>query len=463
MEYSNSWGSVALVASSLVLFITGELATIYVIQQYAFILLLAGIFWALFGTEGFKEIYVPLIILVFMIPLPGFIYNNLSLELQLLSSKIGVAVIRAFGISVYLEGNVIDLGSYKLQVVDACSGLRYLFPLMSFAFICAYIFVAPFWMRVVVFLSSIPITILMNSFRIGVIGLLVDNYGIGAAEGFLHDFEGWIIFIACLGILFIEVWILTKVFLKGKSFSEVFVLDFPEGKSESETQKAQKIPTAFWASSVLVVLTFSLQLFIVDREELLPERQELASFPNAIDKWQGRSGRIEDLTLRALKLTDYVIVDYANHNNSGSGERERDKFVNFYVAYYQSQRKGESAHSPKSCIPGGGWQIKDLSQKQIEADYLVGKPLNVNRLVIQYGDTKQLVYYWFQQRGRIITNEYLVKWYILWDAITKNRTDGALVRLTTVVKADESLKDADESLSSFARSIGSELPKYIPN
>ncbi len=453
-EYVKSWGSVALVAVGLVLLLVGELATIYTIQQYAFILTISGILWALWGTKGFMLVAVPLLILIFMIPLPNFIYNNLSLELQLLSSKIGVAVIRAFGISVYLEGNVIDLGTYKLQVVDACSGLRYLFPLMSFAFICAYIFSAPFWMRTVVFLSSIPITILMNSFRIGVIGLLVEYYGIGAAEGFLHDFEGWIIFIACLGILFIEVWLLTRFFLKGKSFSEVFVIDFPNGKAKSDKNRPHKLPMTFWVSSALVVLTFSSQLFIVDRDELLPDRQELASFPSDIDKWQGKNGRIEDLTLRALKLTDYVIVDYANND---------DKLVNFYVAYYQSQRKGESAHSPKSCIPGGGWQIKNLSQKQIEPDYLLGRPLDVNRLVIQFGDTKQLVYYWFQQRGRVITNEYLVKWYILWDSITKNRTDGALVRLTTVVKAGESLEEADETLSSFARSIASELPTYIPN
>ena len=110
-----------------------------------------------------------------------------------------------FGISVYLEGNVIDLGSYKLQVVEACSGLRYLFPLVSLSFIAAYIYHGAFWKKAIIFLSSIPITVLMNSFRIGVIGVLVEYGGPGQAEGFLHDFEGWIIFMACIAILVLEM------------------------------------------------------------------------------------------------------------------------------------------------------------------------------------------------------------------------------------------------------------------
>ena len=119
-----------------------------------------------------------------------------------------MAVIRLFDISVYLEGNVIDLGVYQLQVVEACSGLRYLFPLMSFGFLISYIYRGPVWQKVVIFLSTIPITVVMNSFRIGVIGVTVEHFGIAAAEGFLHDFEGWIVFMACLGFLLFEIWIL---------------------------------------------------------------------------------------------------------------------------------------------------------------------------------------------------------------------------------------------------------------
>jgi EpsI family protein len=84
-------------------------------------------------------------------------------------------------------------------------------------------------------------------------------------------------------------------------------------------------------------------------------------------------------------------------------------------------------------------------------------------VLIQKGDSKQLVYYWFQQRGRIITNEYLVKWYLFWDALTRNRTDGALVRLVTYVGPGQNIEDADAQLSTFASSVGTQLENYIPD
>ena len=149
--------------------------------------------------------------LFFTIPLPKFLYNNLSSQLQLISSEIGVWFIRLFDISVYLEGNVIDLGNYKLQVVEACSGLRYLFPLMTLGFIAAYFFKGAFWKRAIIFLSSIPITVLMNSLRIGMIGVTVEYWGVAAAEGLLHDFEGWVVFMACTAVLVLEMWVLAHV------------------------------------------------------------------------------------------------------------------------------------------------------------------------------------------------------------------------------------------------------------
>ena len=160
------------------------------------------------ATGGFpllRVAFVPIAFLVFAIPLPHFIDVNLSLELQLISSRLGVAFIRFFQIPVYLEGNLIDLGTYKLQVVDACSGLRYLFPLFSLSFLAAYLFQAPMWQRALVLFSSIPITIAMNGFRIGIVGVTVDRWGPEMAEGVLHLFEGWIIFVASALLLVLEI------------------------------------------------------------------------------------------------------------------------------------------------------------------------------------------------------------------------------------------------------------------
>ena len=224
-SFKPTYWAVPFLIFSGVIYFMGAVSTTHTLSQYALVLTILGLAYGVLGWNAFKIVAIPIALLFFMVPLPPFIYNNLSGQLQLISSELGVAVIRAFGISVYLEGNVIDLGAFKLQVVEACSGLRYLFPLVSLSFVAAYLYSVETWKRVLIFLSSIPITVLMNSFRIGVIGVLVEYYGIEQAEGFLHDFEGWFIFMACMGILFIEMAILARIGKRKRKLSEVFGIE----------------------------------------------------------------------------------------------------------------------------------------------------------------------------------------------------------------------------------------------
>lgn len=454
VPFKGSWAGTAVVAVGLALFFVGELSTLYIIVQYAFLTVVAGLVLAYVGWRGFRLVWVPLLLLVFMVPLPNFLYQGLSSHLQLLSSEIGVAVIRLFGISVFLEGNVIDLGTYKLQVVEACNGLRYLFPLMTLGFIAAYFFKAPLWKRAVVFLSTIPITVLMNSFRIGVIGVMVEYWGEGMAEGFLHDFEGWVVFMACTALLVLEIWLLAKIGKDPRPMREVFGMEFPEPTPRGARVQVRAMPKPFLVAFGLLAAMAVANAALPERTEIVPARKEFSDFPFSVGAWQGKEDRLEQIYLDALKLDDYVIADFVSPEG---------KSVNFYVAYYASQRKGESAHSPRSCLPGGGWEISDLTQRTLPGAEVAGRPLTVNRTVIRHGDNRQLVYYWFQQRGRVITNEYLVKWYLMWDAITRQRTDGALVRLITPLTVDEAEGAADRRLTAFAVEMSRILPQYVPN
>ncbi len=453
IEYRGSWIGVAIFCCGMLGLMIGELSTLYTVIQYSFLVALGGLMLAVLGWQAFKIIMVPFFILLFMVPLPNFLYNNLSAFLQLISSKLGVDVIRLFGISVFLEGNVIDLGQFKMQVVEACSGLRYLFPLMSLGVIAAYLYRDAFWKKAVVFLSTIPITVLMNSFRIGVIGITVEYWGQDMAEGFLHDFEGWIVFMACTAVLIAEMWLLSKIGANSTPFGEVFAIDPPPSLPESGQVKERSIPKTFYSAFLLLLAMVVAFNLLPKRNEVIPERVAFDKFPMKIAEWEGKKDRLESIYLDALKLSDYIIADYI--------DKER-KPVNFYVAYYDSQRKGVSAHSPRSCLPGGGWKIKDLKQISINGVNVSGEPLVVNRVVIQLGDVRQLVYYWFQQRGRVITSEYMVKWYLFWDALTKQRTDGALVRVTTLVPTGQDMKEADRLLQEFIDDVSGSLDKYIP-
>jgi exosortase D (VPLPA-CTERM-specific) len=455
-DFKSSTLGLAILLIGLMLFLLGGLATVRTIQHYAFIVAVTGIFTAAFGRKGLKTAWVAMVFLIFMVPFPNFILNNLSSKLQLISSWLGVEFIRACDIMVYLEGNVIDLGGYKLQVVDACSGLRYLFPLASLSFLCAYLFKGPFWQKIIVFLSSVPLTIFMNSFRIGVIGILVNQWGTEMAEGFLHDFEGWVVFLLCMVLLFIEMWFFSILSGRKTAFADLVQLPdewFSTKQANPNTLQYGLNKSVFVALGLIVITAFTGQ-FLRGDEEIIPERQVFLNFPLQVNNWQGKRDYIDQKYLDALKLTDYIVVNYLTPDAKNS--------INFYTAYYQSQRKGASVHSPRSCMPGDGWQITNFDQRIFPDLLMQGTPLQVNRAVIEKGEYRQLVYYWFQQRGRSITNEYLVKWHLVSDAITEHRTDGALVRLVTNVEKTQAIEDADKRIQLLLKNLLPVLPDYLP-
>jgi len=452
--FEPSWLGLLVAFGGLFLVVFGELATLYVISQYGFLVVLHGVALAALGWRAYRIVAVPLALLFFVVPLPEFLYNNLSQSLQLISSEIGVWFVRLFGISVFLEGNVIHLAEMQLQVVEACSGLRYLFPLMAVGFIVAYIFKAPLWKKAVVFLSTIPITVLMNSLRIGLIGITVEYWGREMADGILHDFEGWVVFMSSLGVLLLEMWLLNLIDRPRRAFADAFHIEWPGPLPEGSRFRAPGVSAPLVAVLALLLGGAILSSLLPDREEVVPARVAFAQFPGELGGWQGRVDRLESIFVDALKFDDYLLADY-----TGPGGAR----VNLYAAYYGSQRKGASVHSPRTCIPGGGWEIGGLSQRTIEGASINGRPLTVNRAVIRKGESAQLVYYWFQQRGRVMTNEYLVKWYLFQDALNRQRTDGALVRLTTDVPPGSDAVEADRRLAELARLVAPEMERFIPN
>jgi len=447
-----SWLGVAVMAVGLLAYVFGELSSLYIIVQYGFLLAVWGLVLTLIGVGGVRLIWAALIFLIFLVPLPRFLQFSLSSGLQLISSEMGTAILRAMGVAVFLEGNVIDLGIYKLQVVEACSGLRYLFPLMSFGFLCAVLYRGPGWQRWLIFLSSIPISVFMNSFRIAVTGVLVNRFGTEAAEGFLHYFEGWVIFAACLFLMFVLMSVLAKV--RGKKLDDIFQLDLPAAKDFQGWLSRPTIGAPLTAGLVLLVAGAVASVGLPNREEIIPARESLRNFPLVLGDWRGEERTIGEQELDILKLTEYAMIAYQNATHPAP--------VELYVAYYESQRKGTSAHSPRACLPGSGWVFEEFGQKQIPGIKPDGSLLDVNRVLVSMGEQRLLVYYFFMQRGRIVTNEYLVKWYIFWDSLTKGRTDGALVRFVAPVTDVADVPASEKRLIEFLAKAYPSLYYYLP-
>ena len=441
-----SWWGLIPFAFAIFLYFLGEFGAEYLTLQMSFWWVIVALISLNMGKAVFKTVFFPLIFLTLMFPLPAFFHNRLSLNLQLLSSQLGMSFMRLFGIPAFREGNIIDLGVTQLQVVEACSGLRYLFPLMTLGLICAYFFKEKLWKRVLIFCSTIPMAVLFNGLRIGITGILADKISIKVAEGFFHGFSGWVLFMAAFLVLVIEMWILGGVKLQlwkreNKNIKKGVTVGY----------KIKKISPHYLASVFILGFTFLASHGISYRSEV-PALKPFNTFPMKIDSWKGIPQAMGGEFIKALDLSDYVLADYYDTNGN---------IVNLYVAYYEKQTKGEAIHSPASCLPGAGWQTRFKRILVIPIQHFSdGFP--VVQMVMQKGNEKQLVFYWFQQRGRIIVNEYLMKFYLFWDALTKHRTDGALVRLSTPIYKNEDIQEAQKRLVDFTERIVPILDEFIP-
>jgi exosortase D (VPLPA-CTERM-specific) len=456
------WGGLLIMAPGVLLFwfgeLAGELFSIYISSWLAVV----GILWAHNGWRKLKTMTFPLFMSLFLFPLPHFINTKLTFSLKLLSSEIGIKIIQLFGMSAYREGNVIDLGFTKLQVVDACSGLRYLIPLFIMGVLMAWFYRAALWKRIVIALSSIPLSIATNSLRIALTAVLYQSIGPVAAEGFFHDFEGFVIFIFSFVVLLCEIWVLRKIipgpdesFLK--SNKSINVSKYQSVKTEETVSKCQSVKVSFLqpqfiTAVAILVVTLTIHS-TVDFREKIPSSRPFIQFPLAIGEWQGKRQFLDKQFIDALQFSDYTSVDYSKHDSMP---------VNVYVAYYESQRKGSSIHSPETCLPGSGWLFKEAGTVTIPLYVKSPSSVTVMRALMERGGSTQLVYFWFNQRGRILTNPYEMKIYNIWDALTKKRTNGALVRFITPMAASEKVEDADKRLKSFIKEMIPTLNEFIP-
>jgi len=195
-----------------------------------------------------------------------------------------------------------------------------------------------------------------------------------------------------------------------------------------------------------------------ERQEETPLRAPFNEFPMQLDAWRGaQRPPLAQNVLDVLGLDDYLTRVYKR------GDRE---YADLYVGYWKSQRQGDTMHSPQNCLPGAGWlPVSQTMMSLPDPRNPSAPPLSVNRYLIEKGLDRQLVLYWYQGRGRVIGNEYMSKFYLMWDAAWKSRTDAALVRIVVPVdgksKADEDR--ADQLAKAFVNVLMPALSRFLPD
>lgn len=204
-----------------------------------------------------------------------------------------------------------------------------------------------------------------------------------------------------------------------------------------------------WITAGLLLGAFALLHKVSHAESSVPA-PSLHEFPYTVGKWKGREQPFSPQIERVLGITDYTNRAYSD---------PQDGLVQLYVGYYASQRSGDTIHSPKNCLPGSGWD--PIRSAYVTIPVPGNRQITVNEYVIQQGRDTRLVFYWYQGRGRVLASEYAAKFWMVADAISRNRTNGALVRLVTPTADGE--EHARTRLVSFTQLLFPYLDKVIPN
>ena len=445
-ERGAAWPALAAGALALALMLAGARMAIPDFAAYGLILWAGALVLGALGWERGRGHWAPVLHLVFMLPLPQVLEWTTTLHLQTVSAGLGVALARAAGVPVLLDGHVIDLGVWKLQVAEACSGLRYIFPILSFSYLVAILYRGPLWHRAILLAMAAPLAVGLNAARIGVIAVLVDRHGIAQAQGALHLFEGWMVFGLCLALLALTAAGLGR--LRGAGAGPVLDLD-ASGLGEQALRPPSRRAAGPLLALALMAGGAALLASASDRDVPIPERASFAHLPDAIGGGPGRRLPLAPEVARILAATDHHLARYDVPGGP----------VELFVAWYARQGGGAGLHSPLVCLPAAGWEV---SAREVVTLDLGGRRVPANRSLVAKGAERQLVLHWFEQRGRAYAGDWQAKIAGHLDALRTGRSDAALIRLSTPLAPGEDEAAAWARLEGMARAARPAMAAQLP-
>lgn len=442
-----NWVGVLLSAVAVFVYALAVKSGIENLRHLSLFLLIFGLFLVFGGVTYGRYILPSLILLPFVVPPPAFLNANLTHGLQLLSTDMSVVMLRAAGLSVYQDGNIIDMGTIKLAVVEACAGLRYLYPMIGLGVMAGMIFEIHLWKRGLFVFIAGAVSIVMNSVRIFLTGAIADWTDTAVSDGFFHLFEGWVFFLVSFTVMMAICYLTLTKKEKSTIGNGVLKVAIP---AELTVEKAKPLAPII-SSGLLCALMIISVLFVRNIEPEIPDRRQFTSFPLKINGMIAEEDILPGIEQTLLNMSDYFLGHY----------RAKEKPpITLFIGYYEQQSASNTPHSPRVCIPSGGWEIDTITEIEMQnGDQVVP----VNRVLISRGENRLLVYYWFQQRGKFIANEYKAKLNLLLGGMTSARTDGALVRLYMPIESTMSEVLADRELTRFSEKLFEVLPTYVPN
>jgi exosortase D (VPLPA-CTERM-specific) len=445
-----SWAGLPLVVLSLLMLALGVLGAELFFSRASLLIMLAGLVILFQGWTFFRAILFPWAFLILMIPIPNLIISQVTFPLQLLAAKLATSLLQLV-IVVHREGNIIWTVNGPLDVVEACSGIRSLLSLVTLSIIYGYLLESRKWVRVLLVCSAVPIAVAANGFRVFVTGLLVQYGYRDEAEGIPHALTGLLIFGLALVMLFAVHRVISLIWKSGpvapRDLAHVHLKERPAGEIGMKSSSLR-----FGIVAVPMLVT-AISLQAHSHSEFFPPRAPLSSLPSQIDGWKATDIPLDQQTLEILGPGEFLIRDYENASPP-------QPWINLFIAYFPTQKAGDTIHSPQHCLPGAGWV--PTSREVVQITRPDGSSFPVNRYVVSKSGERQLVLYWFQAHGRTVASEYWAKYYLVSDSVRMNRSDGGLVRLMTPMLDRESPDAAQARMMKLGSQFIPLLDSYIP-
>lgn len=411
------------------------------------LILLALVFFCL-GWPMFRVLVFPLGILIFMIPLSTTVQAAITSPLKLAASKVGVLIMRMFGIIVFLEGNVIDLGEIQLQMAEACSGLRYVLPLLVMGVLFAYFFEKIRWKQIMLVLATIPIAILVNGIRVGITGILAHHYGTNAIEGIAHDALGMLLYLIAFVLLFFCQICFKLIPMKPGPVSR----EEPQPSNETGLSIHRLKPLPVVISTILILLSAGLSLTTANLPKLALQ-DGFNRFPLTIAGWQGKYEPV-DKEMVGLSGADEALK--ATYTNSAG------RYISLYIGYRGTpfNENENFFHSPDICLPSSGWTIDSKQGRTITNLASMGT-LTVKEMIVDKMAQKQVVYYWFQTKNRSSSNINMNRFHLSLHALMRDNTYDLFIRPITLLYPDENLVSAEQRMDGFVKDMWPVLNNYL--
>lgn len=430
----------------LLMLLIGHAGGVILVQEVSLIVSIVGIIVFLLGIRYLVALWFPVTYLFFMIPFLRFFPDNIYLVFQLVTAKMAVTLLHTMGISCLRNSTYIELPNIILEVVPACSGLNYLVSIIATGIPLAYISLRSWSRRIILVVIGIAIAILSNGLRVALIGLLAYYNLSGDLHGPYHTLQA--MFVAVFGYiaLFIGAWVLAE----GPRSSSVTPLrDHALSIRGQMPYFPLKLDAVRGPLIFIIIVLLTLGAYInFNFHQSLPVKlhADINLIPHQIGEWRGVDSDTDNKIFRTLGV---------DHELSRTYRTATGKEVRLYIGYHEFQRQGKELINYQS-------EWLHINAHKMKITLSPDKEFELNKMIKKEGHLNKLILFWYDLNGRIVTDKHEAKAYTTWDAITKRRSNGAIIIVSgdfTQTKDELAILKSEED---FIRKLMPILHNYVP-